>query len=62
MKIFHLMKALLIHAGGTASIVNIVNPDVDAYSGDILYINTLASAVERSAEQTEDIRIVIQLG
>ena len=46
----------------TASIVNIVNPDVDAYSGDILYINTLASAVERSAEQTEDIRIVIQLG
>ena len=48
--------------GATANIVNLVNPDVDAYSGDILYINTLASAVERSAEQTEDIRIVIQLG
>jgi hypothetical protein len=48
--------------GATANIVNLVNPDVDAYSGDILYINTLASAVVRSAEQTEDIRIVIQLG
>ena len=59
---FSLNESIINTAGGTASIVNIVNPDVDAYSGDILYINTLASAVERSAEQTEDIRIVIQLG
>ena len=59
---FSLNESIINTAGGTASIVNLVNPDVDAYSGDILYINTLASAVERSAEQTEDIRIVIQLG
>lgn len=36
-------------------------PDVDAYSGEILYINNV-DAVDRADNQTEDIRIVIQLG
>lgn len=48
--------------GGTATITGVVNPDVDAYSGEILYINTLEDGVTREADQTEDIRIVIQLG
>lgn len=48
--------------GGTAEILAKVNPDVDAYSGNILYINTLDEAINREADQTEDIRIVIQLG
>jgi len=37
------------------------NPDVDAYSVEILYINNV-DAVDRADNQTEDIRIVIQLG
>ena len=45
----------------TASILSQNNPDVDAYSGDILYLNNI-SAVDRSEDQTEDIRIVIELG
>lgn len=48
--------------GGTAEVLAKVSPDVDAYSGDILYINTLDEAIKRDADQTEDIRIVIQLG
>ena len=34
--------------------------DIDKFSGDILYIDNRAS-IERDAEQTEDIKIVIQL-
>jgi hypothetical protein len=37
------------------------NPDVDAFSGDILYINNI-DQIDRSAAQTEDIRVIIQLG
>ena len=54
--------ALVNEQGGTATITSVVNPDVDAYSGEILYINTLDEAITREADQTEDIRIVIQLG
>jgi hypothetical protein len=45
-----------------ARITSVINPDIDAYSGEILYINNVTNAVPRSADQTEDIRIVIQLG
>lgn len=45
----------------TASILSQNNPDIDPYSGDILYLNNI-SAVDRSEDQTEDIRIVIELG
>lgn len=48
--------------GGTAEILAKTNPDVNAYSGEILYINTLDTAITREDAQTEDIRIVIQLG
>lgn len=47
-------------SGGTATISTVVQPDVDRYSGEILYINNIAS-VERSSTQTEDIRLVITL-
>lgn len=35
-------------------------PDVDIFSGEILYLDNRA-AVQRSADQTEDIKIIIQL-
>lgn len=43
-----------------ASFAPYVNPEVDAFSGEVLYIDNRAS-VTRSAEQTEDIKIVIQI-
>jgi len=59
---FALGDNIINEQGGTAQILAKVNPAVDAYSGEILYINTLDNAVTREAAQTEDIRIVIQLG
>lgn len=49
------------HGTVNASIQAINNPEIDAYSGDILYLNNV-SAVDRSTNQTEDFRIVIELG
>jgi len=46
---------------GNGQILSVINPAVDAYSGDILYINNVSS-IDRASNQTEDIRIVIQLG
>ena len=43
-----------------ASFAPYVNPEVDIFSGEVLYIDNRAS-VTRSAEQTEDIKIVIQI-
>ena len=43
-------------------IVSVVNPDVDIYSGEIFYLNNISSAIPREETQTEDIRIVIELG
>lgn len=40
----------------------VLNPPVDRYSGEILYINNLTDAVDRASNQTEDIRIIFQLG
>lgn len=60
--VFAVGMALANEVGGTATITSIVDPDIDAYSGEILYINTLEDGITREANQTEDIRIVIQLG
>lgn len=38
------------------------DPIVDRYSGDLLYINNLDNAVSRSSTQTEDIKIILDLG
>ena len=46
----------------TASILSQTNPDIDAYSGDILYLNNVSEVIDRTSNQTEDIRIVIELG
>ena len=40
----------------------IIEPDFDRYSGDLMYINNLNNAILRSGTQTEDFRIVIDLG
>lgn len=37
------------------------DPDIDAFSGDILYINNV-DQIDRASTQTEDIRVIIQLG
>ena len=45
------------------------DPDFDAYSGDILYLNSvggegsgeITTGIDRQADQTEDVRIVLQL-
>jgi len=46
---------------GTGNILRLFNPDVDATTGDILHINNVGQ-ITRGSNQTEDIRIVIQLG
>ena len=48
-------------SSASASILSQTDPDVDAYSGDILYLNNVA-VIPRENNQTEDIRIVIELG
>ena len=37
-------------------------PDINIYSGEILYLNNISSSITRETNQTEDIRIVIELG
>lgn len=44
----------------TISVIN--NPDFDAYSGDILYINNLSQTVDKVSNQTEDVKIILTLG
>lgn len=46
---------------GTGEIIRLFNPDVDTTTGDILHINNVGQ-ITRGSNQTEDIRIVIQLG
>jgi len=47
----------------TAKVIDAINnPTIDRYSGDILYINNLDDAISRTSTQTEDFRIVIDLG
>lgn len=38
-----------------------VNPDVNIFSGDLLYIDNRTTAIVRNANQTEDIKLIIQL-
>lgn len=49
--------------GGTVSVVidSALPAQVDALSGEILYIDNRSVAIERTSGQTEDIKIVIQL-
>ncbi len=46
----------------TKGIDALVEPDFDRYSGDLMYINNLNNAILRSGTQTEDFRIIIDLG
>jgi hypothetical protein len=47
-------------SGATAEIQSLGNPEFDRYSGEILYINNV-DGIQRASNQTEDIRIVIEL-
>lgn len=46
--------------GTLASTNTVTAPDVDIYSGDVLYINNI-TAVTRDPNQTEDVKVVIKL-
>ena len=50
-------------SSGTANISGsaAIAPDVDPFSGDILYLDNRNTAVFRSTDQTEDVKIIIQL-
>lgn len=52
----------IVEGGGstTATIDKILKGDVDPFSGELLYIDNRAPVI-RSADQTEDLKIVIQL-
>ena len=51
--------------GYTASTLTIsqalVSPDLDKFTGDLLFIDNKSSATTRDADQTEDIKLVIKL-
>jgi hypothetical protein len=47
-------------SGTLLAVGGIVAPDVDIYSGDMIYINNIA-AVNRDPNQTEDVKVVIKL-
>jgi|TARA_B110000908_G_scaffold72593_1_gene87613 hypothetical protein len=53
-------SGILEAVGTDANSVAYVNGDVDFSSGEIMYIDNRA-AIQRSADQTEDIKIIIQL-
>ena len=44
----------------TASLLPFVKPEIDTRDGEILYIDNRAS-VTRASDQTEDIKVVIQI-
>lgn len=44
------------------TVLSLGDPDIDVYSGEILYLNNISSSITREETQTEDIRIVIELG
>jgi|13_taG_2_1085334.scaffolds.fasta_scaffold03447_2 hypothetical protein len=47
----------------TSKVIDAINnPTIDRYSGDIMYINNLDDAISRSSSQSEDFRVVIDLG
>ena len=45
---------------GSFTIQNLYQPDIDIFSGELLFLNNRAK-VSRDAEQTEDIKVVIKL-
>ena len=53
----------IVGTNAAAAIADSANvaPDVDKFSGDLLYIDNRTLAITRSTEQTEDIKVVIQL-
>ena len=46
---------------GNFTIKSITEPDIDIFSGDVLFLNNDATANSRDADGTEDIKIVIKL-
>lgn len=48
-------------ATNSVSISSLDSADIDPFSGDLLYIDNRPLAITRSEEQTEDIKIIVQL-
>ena len=45
-------------SGGQGTVTGTINPDVDVFSGDILYISN-DSDTPRNSSQTEEIRLIV---
>jgi len=52
----------VIGAARSFQVLSLGLPDMNVYSGEILYLNNISSSITREETQTEDIRIVIELG
>jgi hypothetical protein len=48
------------NSGVTATISSIIDPEVEKYSGEVLYIEN-RSPVNRASNQTEDVRLVVEM-
>ena len=55
-------------SGNNRSVTNLANTpvikpaDIDRFSGRILHINTIDTAIDRQSGQTEDVKAIIRLG
>ena len=51
-------------SGAQATITSggVKTSDINRYSGDVMYLNNLETSIDRTSSQTEDIKIVIDLG
>lgn len=47
--------------GAAAVISSFDSPDFDIFTGDLLYVDNRPTAIERNEDQTEDVKVVIQL-
>ena len=55
-------KENVVDSDGTQAIISSFDsPDFDAFTGELLYIDNRPTAIPRSADQTEDVKVVIQL-
>lgn len=60
---FTVSETIFSTTTSTSKVISAMNdPTIDRYSGDIMYINNLDDAISRTSAQSEDLRVVIDLG
>jgi hypothetical protein len=53
------IEQIASESGAAASIINIINPEVEPYSGDILFINN-RTPIDRTGDQIETVTLVLE--